>query len=274
VTVEIKVLGPVRATACGMSVMPSAPKQRQILALLALNTGRLVPASTLAEEVWGDDPPRDPQANLQTYVLHLRRKLALALARDGDRSAKNVLTTVPGGYLLDLPVEAVDAGRYEQLVAAGYRALDRQDYDAAAGTLAEALAVWRDRALVDVAVGQVLELERIRLEESRLCTVDRRIEADLRLGRHEVLLDELATLCARHPRFENFHAQYMLALCRSGLRRRALDVYDGLHARVGRQLGVGPSRHLQQLRAAILADDPVVDDPSFVTGDWMARDSV
>jgi DNA-binding SARP family transcriptional activator len=269
---EIKVLGTLEANACGTSVVPSAQKQRQVLALLALNVGQLVTMPMLIEEIWEDQPPAVPLGTVHTYILHLRRKLDRALAGD-RRCSKDVLITGPGGYTLDVPTDNVDVARYEQLVATGRMALSRADYATAARTLSEALDVWRGKALVDVAAGPLLHIERTRLEESRLCTLDLRIDAELRLGRHHMILDELAALCARHPWFENFHAQYMLALHRSGQQWRALDVYRKLHTTVGRQLGVDPSRHLRELHRAILADDPLVNDPTFVISDWPARKS-
>ena len=272
-TVEVKVLGPLVVTACGMSIVPSAPKQRQVLALLALNTGQVVPMSALIEEIWGDQPPNASIGTVQTYILHLRRKIGQALARDGNRSSKEVLTTWPGGYTLDVPPQQVDAVQYEKLVAAGCRAIGRGDYAAAARTLDEALALWRGKAFVDIAAGPQLRIERTRLEESRLCTLDLRIDADLRLGRHRLILDELGGLCARHPWFENFHAQYMLALYRSGFQWRSLEVYRSLYTTVGQHLGIDPSRHLQELHRSILADDPVINDPRFVISDLLYKSS-
>jgi DNA-binding SARP family transcriptional activator len=270
--VEIKVLGTLQAFVCGTSVTPSARKQRQVLALLSMNPGQLVTATALTEEIWGSRPPRVPMSSLQTYILHLRRSLNQALAEDA-RSAKDVLITGPAGYIFDVPAAAVDAGRYGRLVETGRRALGHGDYGAASRMLTDALSLWRGRALVDVAIGPQLQVERTRLEESRLSTLDLRIEADLRLGRHRLVLDELAALCAQHPWFENFHAQYMLALHRSGAPWRALEVYRRLHNAVGKYLGVDPSRHLRQLHQAILSGDPVVDDPDFAANDWVARRS-
>lgn len=270
--VEIKLLGTLQAAVCGISVVPSARKQRQVLALLALNPGQMVTSATLTDEIWGSRPPRLPLSSLQTYILNLRRNLNQALAEE-DCSAKDVLVTGSTGYILDIPAGAVDAGRYGLLVESGRQALGHGDYGAASGTLADALRLWRGRALVDVASGPLLSVERTRLEESRLSTLDLRIEADLRLGRHRLVLDELAALCAQHPWFENFHAQYMLALHRSGAPWRALEVYRRLHNAVGKYLGVDPSRHLRQLHQAILSGDPVVDDPDFAASDWVARRS-
>jgi DNA-binding SARP family transcriptional activator len=266
---DIKILGTLEATVAGVPIVPTAPKQRQVLALLALSPGRVVTVPAMIDEIWGSEPPRAPMSSLQTYILNLRRKLERALAHQGTRSPKEVLVTGPNGYLLDIAPGEIDAGKYDQLAAAGRRAVNNGEYATASRILESALRLWRGPALVDVSAGPQLQIEVTRLEESRLSVLDLRIDADLRLGRHHQLLDELATLCARFPWLENFHAQYMLALYRSGRQWRSLEVYRQLAAMVAKQLGVEPCRRLRQLHQAILSSDPIVDDPAFVVSDWV-----
>ncbi|WP_435844199.1 winged helix-turn-helix domain-containing protein [Streptomyces eurythermus] len=69
---EIDVLGPLGARVNGLSIVPTAGKPRQILALLAIRAGRVVSVETLIEEVWGDAVPRSAAPTLQTYILQLR----------------------------------------------------------------------------------------------------------------------------------------------------------------------------------------------------------
>lgn len=114
-------------------------------------------------------------------------------------------------------------------------------------------------ALVDVRVGPILDIEVMRLEESRLVVRERRIDADLRLGRHAELTAELTDLIARHPQHEGLHSQAMVALYRSGRQATALDVYRKLRGRLIEDLGVEPSPQLQRLHQAILAVDPQLD---------------
>ena len=59
----------------GAAVAVGAGRQRRLLAALALHAGAAVDRDVLAELVWGDDPPADPVAALQTYVARLRRLL-------------------------------------------------------------------------------------------------------------------------------------------------------------------------------------------------------
>ncbi|MFD4880286.1 BTAD domain-containing putative transcriptional regulator [Streptomyces sp. NPDC058420] len=256
---EIQVLGPLCAAVNGDSIVPTAGKPRQVLALLALYPGRVVPVSTLMEEIWGTELPQSAVTTLQTYIMQLRRSLGTAMGPGAPGGAKNVLATRHGGYLLQVPPQSVDVHTYERLIGEGQEAFEQGEDERAARCFRQALALWQGAALVDVRLGPVLEIEVLRLEESRLVTVERRIDADLRLGRHAELIAELTDLVARHPQHEGLHAQAMLALYRSGRQASALDIYRRLRRRLIDELGVEPTPQLQRLHQAMLAVDPELD---------------
>ncbi|MFJ9822167.1 BTAD domain-containing putative transcriptional regulator [Streptomyces sp. NPDC101151] len=259
---EINVLGPLTAHECGVSLVPSATKPRQILALLALQAGHVVTVPTLVEEVWGTDVPRSAATTLQTYILQLRRNIAAGLTDEPDRRAKDVLVTRHGGYMLDIGAAGrVDAQEFECLLRAGRSAFGEGDFRSASDQLGKALNLWRGPALVDVRVGAVLELEVLRMEEDRMAALERRIEADLRLGRHSELVPELHVLTARHPMHENFCAQLILALHRSSGAWRALEAYQRLRKALVSELGLEPSPKLQRLHHAVLSGDPELELP-------------
>lgn len=201
---EIRILGPLDVTIAGVSVVPTASKPRQVLALLAINAGNVVTNTALMQEIWGNRPPRTAAGTLQTYMLQLRRRLRSALPEDAQQSSKDVLVTKQTGYLLNAPRDAIDAVRYDRLAAVGRSAAAAGDYATADRILTKALSMWRGPALVDITAGSQLEIEAMRLEETRLADVTLRLDADLYLGRHNHLLGELAALCARHPFMENF----------------------------------------------------------------------
>ncbi|MEU0603063.1 AfsR/SARP family transcriptional regulator [Streptomyces sp. NPDC006393] len=273
---DIDVLGALDVRENGVSVAPTAPKPRQVLALLALHADRVVPAASLIEELWSDRPPRSARTTLQTYVLQLRELIAAALAHgtgqrsDGQRSdgqrldaasperrtAKEVLLTLPGGYLLSSGGGTSDVQEFERLAGLGYRAMDAGDFAGASRTLAAALDLWTGSAFADVQTGVQLTMEAKRLDESRLCALDQRIEADLRLGRHREVLAELTVLTSRYPAHENLHAQFMIALHRSGRRGEALDAYLQLRTTLGRDRGLEPSPRLRRLQHSILMAAP------------------
>lgn len=258
---DIKILGPLEAQENGVSITPTACKPRQLLALLALQSGHVVTVPMLIEELWGTAPPRSALTTLQTYVLQVRRLIGGALAHaNGGGGAKDVLVTRYGGYMLDVPPECVDIHRYEQLANAGQRAYDADDLETASRLLHSALDVWRGPALVDVHAGGRLSMEVTRLQESRLGVLEVRIDADMGLGRHRSLLSELSMLNAQHPLNESLCAQYMIALYRSGRQCGALDAYRTQRDTMIGDLGLEPSIRLRQLHRAMLQSDPSLEE--------------
>ncbi|MEV7088423.1 AfsR/SARP family transcriptional regulator [Streptomyces sp. NPDC093085] len=268
---HVRVLGPLAIEYNGVSIVPTANKPRQILALLALRPQHTVSVGALIEEVWGDAVPRSAATTLQTYILQLRRRIAKALdggggdtgrnggggtGRGGRLSPKEVLATSYGGYRLVPPLAGHDLTEFQDLSARGVKALEAGDARAASHLLGTALLLWRGPALADVPHGPALELEAIGMEEARLTVLEQRIEADLCLGRHRSLLPELRMLSARHPLNENLCAQLMTALYRAGSPWRALEEFRRLRVRLDTELGVEPTPGLQRLHLAVLNGDP------------------
>ena len=93
---EIEVLGWLAVRVNGVSVVPTAPKPRRVLGLLALHPDQVVPVSALVEELWGALPPRSARTTLQTYVLQLRELIGTALAAPGPRRPDGTADTDPG----------------------------------------------------------------------------------------------------------------------------------------------------------------------------------
>ncbi|MFG3255673.1 BTAD domain-containing putative transcriptional regulator [Streptomyces sp. NPDC048172] len=255
----IRVLGTLHAETAGVPIVPSAAKPRQILALLALNGRRIVPVPDLMEEVWGADPPRSATTTIQTYILQLRRRLRLALGdgqgeaapRDAARD-KEMLATRHGGYQLDVDPADVDALEFDRLTHQGHAAYETGDMESASRLFTTALGLWRGPALADLPHGRHLAIEVTRLEEGRLSALERRIAADLRLGRHGEVLGELCALRGRYPLYENLHGLLMIAFYQDGRSSDALIAFKRLRGTLVEELGLEPSPHLDRLHQAIL----------------------
>jgi SARP family transcriptional regulator, regulator of embCAB operon len=256
---SIEMLGPLSARLKDSPVVPSAAKQRQVLALLALNVGRVVTVSTLIEELWGDRPPRTYAATLQTYILQLRNALADALSGNGNSAARAILSTRHGGYLLESDSCQTDIDEFVRLARAGRTAAETGDHAAASEHLGRALQLWRGSALADIRLGRVLELEAESLEQTRLGVFERRIEADLALGRHGDLLGELTLTAAKNPMNENLCAFLMLSLYRSGHVAHSLEAFQRLRRVLQQELGIEPCPMLGRLQTAILHRDPTLE---------------
>jgi DNA-binding SARP family transcriptional activator len=259
---RVELLGPLSADLSGTPVTPSAPKQRQVLALLALNVDRVVTVPTLVEELWGDRPPRSYATTLQTYIFQLRNALAAAVPNDPD--ARLLLSTRHSGYLVESGCRT-DVEEFRRLAHAGRVAAEARDYRVASEQLGRALQLWRGPALVDVRMGRVLELEAGSLEETRLGIFERHIHVDLALGRHTDMLGELTLAAAKNPMNEIICGFLMIALYRSGHVGRSLETFHRLRAVLQGELGLEPCSRMQRLQAAILSGDPALDSPSWST---------
>jgi DNA-binding SARP family transcriptional activator len=244
---EFGILGPLEARAGGEPVPLGGARQRAVLAVLLTHAGELVSADRLIDELWGDNPPGTAANVLQGYVSHLRKALG-----------REAIATRDPGYVVELEHGQLDLHRFEAVVEEGRRALAGGDPERAAALLREGLALWRGPALADFAYEPFAQAEIARLEELRLVAVERRIEADLALGRHAEVAGELEALIAKHPLRERLRAQLMLALYRAGRQAEALEAYRVARAALVDGLGIDPSPALQDLERAILRQDPAL----------------
>jgi predicted ATPase/DNA-binding SARP family transcriptional activator len=235
---ELLLLGPVELRVGGQQVALGARKQRAVLAMLALEAGRVVPADRLAEGLWGEDLPASGAKMVQQFVSHLRRVLAGSGAE---------IVTRGRGYELQLDGDGLDVVRFEHLV--GQR------------RPREALELWRGEPLADLADEPFAAAEIRRLEDLRLRARELAIAEDLAAGRHAEILGELEALVAEHPLHEQFHGQRMLALYRSGRQADALEAYREARAALVEQLGIEPGPELQRLERDILEQAPRLEAP-------------
>jgi DNA-binding SARP family transcriptional activator len=257
IKLNVQLLGPLSIRVNDQTVTPSATKQRKIIALLALNAGRVVTVPTLTDELWAGDPPATTVTTLQTYIVQLRKRLASALPAPAN--ARAFISTHHGGYLLQEELCQTDIAEFDAIARRGRAAAEAGDYRAASELLSSALDLWRGPVFADIPTGRALEIEAISLEERRLGILERRIEADLVLNRHSDLLGELRLLTAKHPLNENLSGLMMIALYRSGYAARALEEFQRLRAVLRGDLGIEPSSKLDQLQKAILARDPALE---------------
>lgn len=245
---RIGVLGPLEVRARGEDRTPTAPMARRALALLLLNANRLVPTSTLIEELWEADPPRLARKTVQTYVYQMRKAL-----RCPDDPYERV-RTAPGGYRIDLRPGEMDLWEFEHTIVRARAALSEGDPRTAASLLRGALALWRGEPFAGLESGPMLAARIAQMAEARLNALELRITADLQLGRHRGLVGELRQLTADHPLNEEFAAQLMLAAHRSGQRATALETFTRLRRRLVDELGIEPSERLQKLQQDVLGE--------------------
>lgn len=245
--VRVGVLGPLEVVVDGEPRAAGPPRERAVLAQLALNAGRTVPTDRLVDAVWGEAPPGTARTQVQICVSALRRRLG----------SPRAIATRPGGYALAVRPDDVDVHRFARLVERA----DGEDGPTAARTLRTALALWRGPALADVD-GEVARVAATALEERRLAVAERRLDLDLDLGRADDLIGELRELVAAHPLRESAHRLLMLALYRAGRPADALAAYRAARRVLAEELGVDPGPELRELERAVLDRDPGLGAPA------------
>ncbi|MGW0806725.1 BTAD domain-containing putative transcriptional regulator [Nonomuraea sp. NPDC002799] len=250
---EFRIMGPLEVRDGGQDRTPTTPKHRDLLAMFLLNAGRPLTVERLRRLLWPREDGDRSDSLVRGYIGQLRRLL-------GD----DVINTVSGSYVLAIGDDQLDVDRFRRLV-------DKGAYE-------EALSLWRGEVLEDMDPEgeRWMETRRLReeLEELRLLALERRVQADLDTGRHRELLAELRQLTKRHPMWQRFRGQYMLALYRSGRRVDALAAYAVLRDQLDGGHAIEPDPELQLLYHRMLHDDmslhvsagPPVLLPPDVTG--------
>jgi len=249
---QFRMLGPLEAWRGAMLLRLGGERQRALLALLLVHANELVRTEHLVDLLLGEELSDSALNTARVAVSRLRRVL-----ENGD--AGGVLLTQPGGYLLRAGPEQLDAARFERLLSDARGLLGAGDAASAAARLREALALWRGPPLADLALLEFAQPEIRRLEELRLLAVMERIDADLTLGADSELIAELEGLVASNPLQERLRAQLMLALYRAGRQAEALEVYRQTSELLRGELGLEPSRGLQELERQVLRQDPALE---------------
>lgn len=243
---EFRILGPLEVSDETGPLLLGGLKQRAVLALLLLEAGRVVSQDRLIYSLWGEEPPRTAVTSLQNFVSQLRKTLA-----------PEILETKSPGYRLNVAPGALDLERFNSMLERSKGA----EPDRRAELLREALALWNGPPLADFAFETFAQPHIAQLEELWLATLEERVQADLDCARHLELVGELESLVEQHPVRERLRGQYMLALYRSGRQAEALDSYQRARGILVEQLGIEPSRELQQLHGAILRQEAGLQAP-------------
>jgi DNA-binding SARP family transcriptional activator/tetratricopeptide (TPR) repeat protein len=244
--VEFGLLGSLTCRRAGRTLELGPPRQQALLAVMLVQGGRTVSGSDLLDAVWGDELPATGTRVLPPYVYRLRRCL-------GD--AADVIVRDGPGYRAAVTPDQLDLTEFDQLADAGQDELMAGNTEAAVDLLRRAAELWRDEACAGLP-GPFLARWRTGVGARRRQVVERRIAADLDLGRHAEVIAELVTLVAREPGSEPLAEMLMLAQHRCGRQADALAVHRRLRSVLAREFGVEPNIRIQTLQQMILRGDP------------------
>lgn len=245
---EFRLLGPLEVRDEDRVLSIQGAKERTLLAILLLEANRHVSSDRLIDELWGDRPPETARNSLQVRVSNLRKALGSV--------GSHIVVSQRAGYMIRVEQGQLDLQRFEGLIEEGDAALVDGEAAFAAEKLSEALALWRGPALAEFASEPFARSAAGRLEELKLLALEKRIEADLLLGRDARLVPELETLVVRHPLREQLRAQLARTLYSCGRQAEALATLAAFRRHLVAELGLEPGPALRELERAILRQDP------------------
>lgn len=211
-------LGPVVARRVdGSEIRVGGVGLRALLAVLAVDAGRVVGVDRLVDALYGERPPAGVVNAVQSQVSRLRSLLDVEIERS------------PAGYRLVVDPWDVDALRFEELVARGLPG--------------EALALWRGPALADIGDAPFAAVVAARWEELRLKVVEDHDVAPVAV---------LRELVAAHPLRERLVARLVRALHGEGRQAEALALVDRTRWVLAEELGADPSPELAAAHGEVL----------------------
>ena len=250
----VRLLGPVDVVDdVGDVHAPRTEIQKTLLALLALQSGRVVEPDRLLDVAWNGSPPESGRRALRFHISQLRKDIPI----------EGLISTVPGGYRI---VADTDLHTLDTLVeeasgspsAAPRRAL-----------LDRALALWRGEPFVDATDCVAIERDRARWSERKLAVRELQQRARIDCGEYMPVIDELTSECADHPLRESLWALLIEAHYRSGNQDEALRALRLLRSNLVDELGASPGPAVAELERQILEHDPelaaTTTSPSYRT---------
>lgn len=225
-------------------------KVRTLLAVLLTVPGKVVSADRLIRELWDGELPENPSNALQHKVSQLRRVFDTA-----EPGARKLIVHRPPGYLLDVPEDAVDVGRFRLLHK---EARASGDTARRAELLTEAVRHWgspdvgSDNPAVRAAMSEYFD--------EFVTAIEELADALLDLGEHARALDWIKGFPLR-GKSPGARAIHMRALYGLGRHAEALDSYAEYRDRLAEETGLDPSPEFKALHQAILRQDPSLGPP-------------
>jgi DNA-binding SARP family transcriptional activator/tetratricopeptide (TPR) repeat protein len=239
---ELCVLGPTLAREHGLPVA-LRPRERDVLAALALEHPSPMSASSIVEVVWPVAPPRTARVTLQNHVARLRRAL-------GD----GAVVTEAGAYRLGASW-TLDSERFELALARARRWAAGGDHEAARVGLHGALSLVRGHAFDDLPESDRVRSTRERHLQLRLAAEDELALAMIATGELATVIAAMTSHVAVEPLREVRWMILAVALYRDGQRRESIEALQRGRAALRELSGLDAGPAMSVLETLILDDD-------------------
>ena len=232
---SVSVLGP---TTIGTQSV--TPRQRSLVAALALAGNCGADIEELADAVWAGRPPGSSRSSLQNQMTRLRRT-------HGDR----LIVCEHARYRLDRPT---DVEHFERAVA---DARSREPDPTSTESLAAALTLWRGTPYFDLTDCHAADVERARLTQKRADAVELLAIGRITLGDYEQCIAELRAEVEGDPFRDRAWELLFVALQRAGRTGEALVAHQDFVERLRLELGSEPSQRLLDVGRALSRSLPL-----------------
>lgn len=252
-------LGPLQVRRLGQTVPLRGAQRTRLLALLAAQPNESVSLDALVEALW-TTPPATAVKTVRVQVGALRQHL------EDDPGSPCVLVTRPGGYALELAPHQIDLHRFTALVRHGRELLDAGLAARAGDRFREALELWHEPPLPDLAdvAGHAPTIAEA--TSRALAAQEGVLLSLLELGRNRELLAQVEPLLLAEPLREELYALALLAHYREGEQAAALAVATRAREVLRDELGVEPGVGLARLEHAVLTQQPELLEHHAVGG--------
>ncbi len=230
----------------GNDLTPPGARERNGLATLAVVSPEGLSTERIAAELYRERDTVDPRNAVQAMVSRLRRGLG--------RRAGSIETTANGYRLVDVRIDIDDA---ERLLLA---AMAETDPQVASQLLEQAAGLWHGPTL-DGVPGELVDSERLRIDNLRADAEDALFERRLAVGHDQTLVASLEAAVRDQPLREKRWELLMLTLYREGRQADALRAFQRARSLLSDHLGLEPGPSLSRLEQRILAHDPALDAP-------------
>ena len=250
-SVRVRVLGPASIEGAGAL----APRDRQVLAALVVEAGRVCQADRLAEALYGSSPPATWRKVVQTSIGRLRHHLG-----------GHAIVTSGSGYRLELGDDEIDVRRFERLVGEAERLAAAGEHERAALTLGAAIELVVGEPWVDLEGWEPAVAAAARYRELARQAEEQLVRAELASGRYTAALAAATEQVVREPLREQRWEALALAQYRAGRQGEALRTIRRARRVLADELGLEPGPELVGLEQAILAQDPSLAGPAASDG--------
>jgi DNA-binding SARP family transcriptional activator len=228
---EIRLLGRFRVLRHGKELPATAfggRLPRTLLRVLALRRGGLVPRDVLADILWGDAAPADPNANLDVLVSRARRALV---------DPELIVTGASGYALVDDHRVRVDVEAFRAAVLEGREHVARNDDAHALHAFQLALDAWSGEPLAEDFYADWAQPYRLELQRLQLEALEAGARAALRLGDSTQATQLAEMAIVRDPLREPARMLFMEALAAAGDLAGARRAFDELRRLFAEELG-------------------------------------